>query len=207
MPRPSRRSYLALLTGVATAGAAGCVGRSSSSATGAAGTPTGPVRCRGAPVTASETATDAPGYGDGKAYFPANDTVRVVTIRSGGEPAGFANWSFEKWGRIEAAHVAKPRAVSATADRLGTDAFGAGIGPPPDVAATDAVVVWLSLTTGVDHGTVVSTPTTSLGELADRAPRAVETTVSLEGETVSRAVPVYAKEIRAGAGGGVGGNG
>ena len=145
-----------------------------------------------------QSATDEPGYDDNMEYFPSNRTVRVVTVRGGDEPKAFAKWSFEEWATIEAAEVAKPRAVAVTAERLGTDEFGSSIGRPPESADTDDIVVWLYLSTQVEDGEVVSTPSMDLRELVEEAPRSVDATVSLEGDTFSRSVPVYAEHARVG---------
>lgn len=146
----TRRSYLALFGTVAAGGVAGCLGSPTPEPSGEASTPTntpdqppsdtpapnstpsdpptGPVRCTGEPVSVERSVNDEPGYGDDMEYFPSNGTVRIVTVRSGDEPRAFAEWSFEEWARFEAADVARPRAVQATADRLGTNEFGSGVG-------------------------------------------------------------------------------
>lgn len=152
-------------------------------------------------MSVEESVSDEPGYEDDMKYYPSNQTIRIVTVRSGEEPRGFAKWSFEEWGAFETAEVAKPRAVAVTSDRLGTDSFGSGVGRPPDSADTDDVVVWLHLTSRVEDGEVVSTPSTSLERLVEYAPRSVEATVSLEGDTYSRSVPVWAEHSRMSFGG------
>lgn len=163
--------------------------------------PAGPVRCRGEPTAAERSVDDHPGYGDDMRYFPGNGTVRLVTARSNSGPRGFADRTFEDWATFEAAEAARPRAVSTTADRLGTDGFGSGVGRPPEDAATDDVVVRLHLTTRVDDGTVVATTAVSLSALVAAAPRSVETTVTLEGDAFTRSVPVFADHTRVSFGG------
>lgn len=164
--------------------------------------PTEPVRCEGDPVTAKESVTDEPGWDDDMEYFPGNETIRVVIARSGDGPASFTDWTFEEWGTIEAANVAQPRAVAVTEERLGTDEFGSGVGRPPESADSDDLVVWLHLSTQVEDGEVVRTPSVSFDALVSNAPRSVETMVSLEGDSFSRSVPVFAEHTEVGFGGG-----
>lgn len=155
-------------------------------------------------MTADRSVNDEPGWDDNKQYFPGNETVRVVIARSGDEPVSFTDWSFEEWGTIETANVAQPRTIEATEERLGTDEFGSGVGRPPEFASTDDVVVWLRLSTQVEEGEVVRTPSIAFDDLVTNAPRSVETTVSLEGDSYTRRVPVFAEHTEVGFGGGDG---
>ena len=154
-----------------------------------------PVRCRGEPTTAEGSVTDEPGYEDDMKYFPSNETVRVVTLRNSEGPAGFSTWSFEEWGKIECSEVGVERVRNVTADRLGTDEFGSSIGQPPGFFSADASVIWVEVTTQTEDGETVSTPTVPLARLADVAPRSVDVTVSLEGDTFSRTIPVFAEHV------------
>ena len=158
------------------------------------------VRCRGDPISAERSVADAPGYDDDIEYFPENRTVRYVATRTGDEPASFGTMPFSKWASIECAEVALDRVRDVLAERLGTDEFGSAIGRPPEFASTDGVVVMLYVSTRIDDGETVSTPTVSLSAVADAAPRSVKTTVSLNGDAFSRTVPVLADHIRTGAG-------
>lgn len=176
-----------------------------SSATTESVLPDRPIRCDGDPMTAVQSVTDEPGWDDDKEYFPRNETVRIVTARSGDEPVAFAEWTFEEWATIETANVAQSRAIEGTEERLGTDDFGSGVGRPPEHAETDALVVWLRLTTRVDDGDVVRTPSIAFADLVSNAPRSVETTVSLDGDSFTRTVPVFAEHSEVGFGGDVGG--
>lgn len=219
--RPAtRRTFLALLGTVALGGGAGCIGgpaanspgedsspestttespdRTPTSTPTASEPPSGPIRCEGAPVSAKATVTDDPGYDDNMEYFSGNETVRVVLARSGDEPLSFEDWSFERWATIETADVAQPRAVEVTAERLGTDRFGSGVGRPPESVRTNGLVVRLYLTSRVQDGEVVRTPTRSLSQLVGKAPRSVESTVTLEGDSYTRSVPVFAEHSRVG---------
>jgi hypothetical protein len=142
--------------------------------------------------------TDEPGYEDDIEYFPANETVRFVTIRNADGPVQFDTWSFEEWGSIECAEVGLERVREATADRLGTDEFGSSIGQPPGFFSSNSLVVWLEVATQVEDGETVSTPTVSLDQLANVAPGSVEATVSIKGDTFSRTVPVFAEHVEMG---------
>lgn len=154
------------------------------------------VRCRGESVSVERSVTDEPGYDeDNREYFPENETIRYVAARSRGEPAAFETISFDEWASIECASAATERAREVTADRLGTDEFGSGTGVPPEIADTEDLVVRLTVSTRVEGGETVETPTLSRDELADAAPRSVEATVSLEGDEFSRTVPVFARHV------------
>lgn len=156
--------------------------------------PTEPVRCRGDAVSVERSVTDRPGYDDNIEYFPSNRTVRFVSVKRGDDPVKFGTWSFEEWATFESAEAGLERTREATARRLGTADFGSSIGAPPGFAATGDVVIWVSVSSRREGGTVVETPEAPVGRLADAAPRSVDATVSLDGETFSRAVPVFAKQ-------------
>jgi hypothetical protein len=154
------------------------------------------VRCRGDPVSVSKSVVDDPGYDDDLEYYPGNDTVRVVVAVAGDEPAAFENWSFERWSKVEAASIAVDRVRSATDRRLGSEAFGSGLGTVPDAVdpSSNAFAVRLRLVTRYEDCETTAPPTT-LSSFADLAPRAANVTVSLDGETFSGSVPVYAREV------------
>lgn len=154
----------------------------------------GPVRCRGDPVAVVQTYMDQPGYEDDREYFPENKTLRYVAATSGGEPALFNTQSFEEWGSIECASVGAKRVRNATASRLGTDDFSAGVGHPGgrEPSSSTEVAIVLTVTTRNNVGESVRTPPVPLARLADVAPRTANSTVSIEGDTFSRAVPVFA---------------
>lgn len=216
-----RRALLAVLASTTAAGVAGCLGGPAPGAvpetdsprpdsTTATPSPTAtpthtrsepsamPVRCRGEPVAVERSVTDEPGYDDDIEYFPDNETVRFVTIRSGDEPLEFDTWSFEEWGAIECAEVGLERVREVTADRLETDEFGSSIGQPPEFFSSDSLVIWLEVATQVEDGETVNTPTVPLARLADVAPRSVNATVSIKGDTFSRTVPVFAEHVEMG---------
>jgi hypothetical protein len=156
----------------------------------------GPVRCRGEPVSVEKTITDEPGYDDNIKYFPSNKTVRFVAARSRDRPVSFDTWTFKEWGRIETTEVGMNRAQEATADRLRTDDFSYGMGQPPDDAPTDKIVIWLEIGATYDRdGDTINTPTIEFNQLAEAAPRSVDTTVSLKGDEYTRIVPVYARSV------------
>jgi hypothetical protein len=157
--------------------------------------PTGPTRPAGAPVSVERTIADPPGYErDNREYFPENRTMRYAAYVSGGEPAGFDTWSFAEWGRIESASVGGERVRAVTADRLGVEGVGSGVSTPPAGADTEGPVVTVVLSTSLDRdGEVLRWPVATFPELVATAPRSVDVTLTIEGDTYSRTVPVYAE--------------
>lgn len=153
----------------------------------------GPVRCEGDPVSTKRSITDHPGYDDEIEYFRSNRTIRFVAASSRGEPARFDTWSFAEWGRLTTAKVGLDRVREVTADRLGTRDFVSGMGRPPAGAATKSAVIWVHIGTKLDRdGDVISTPAVPFSDLVESAPRSADVTVSLEGDSFSRVVPVFA---------------
>jgi len=148
-------------------------------------------RCRGDPVTVERSLDDQPGYGDDIEYFPDNETVRLVARRGGGEPAWFETMSFDEWGAIRCAEVGRDRVRAVTAERINSQRFEARTGDPPSGDAAQPVVT-LSITTRVGPDGQRITPPFPVARLATNAPRSVDATVTVEGDSVSRTVPVYA---------------
>lgn len=184
---------------VSLLGLAGCLTRDAGLNASSNETPTrqtppaGPVRCRGETTSAEKTITDEPGYDDEFEYFPENQTIRFVKYRPADSADAFGTWSFTEWGRIESADVGLERTRVITEERLGTDAFGSSMWRAPDGASVEGPVIWVAVATQQrDNGTEV-TPEIPLAKLADVAPRSVEVTVTLSGDTFSRSVPVFAE--------------
>lgn len=153
----------------------------------------GPVRPDGEPISVDRTITDDPGYEqDNVEYFPQNKTVRYVKLRSGDEPLEYGTWSFEEWGEIESAEVGAARARTVTARRLGVEEVGSGMSSPPDDAETEGMVITVQISKALNRdGEVVSWPVATFPALKESAPQSVDVTLSIEGDTVSRQVPVY----------------
>lgn len=159
--------------------------------------PNGPVRATGASTTLERTITDKPGYDeDNFEYFPQNRTYRYVKARSGGEPVAYDTWSFEKWGRLTTATQGAMRAGTIAANRLGVEDVGSGISSPPgDPQSTDpSIVVQITKTLDRD-GEVIEWPVATFSALKEASPRSVDVTLTLEGDTFSRTVPVYVEYI------------
>ena len=153
-----------------------------------------PTRPDGAPVSVDQSIADEPGYGDGIEYFPENRTVRYVATESGGAPSSYDTWSFETWGNIETATVDASRAQNVTAQRLGVDSVGGGVSNLPDDAETDGLVISVAVSKGLDRdGEVTGWPVATFSNLKEVAPRSVDVTLSIEGDTFSRAMPVYVR--------------
>ena len=209
----------ALLSALTAAGLAGCLGgtapetappndapptdsATTDPATASSDTrsdpPSGPVRCRGEPVSAERTVDDPTGYDDGIEYFPENGTVRFVSVRSGDEAVRFDEMSFERWASVECAEAGLERVRAVTEDRLGTDEFGSSIGQSPGLLPSNDLVVRLDVATRVEDGETAAPPAVSLSRLADAAPRSVDATVTLAGDTFSRTVPVFAEHVEVG---------
>jgi hypothetical protein len=156
----------------------------------------GPVRPTGDPVSVEETLSDEPGYEDGFEYFPGNRTVRVVTTMSGGEPTGFESRAFDEWGHIESVEVGAERAAAVTARRLEVDRISHGLSRPPPRTERDGLVIRLELSKTLDsEGNVEQWPVATLPDLTRVAPRSVEVTLSLAGDTVTQTIPVYAQYV------------
>lgn len=204
-----RRTLLAGLGVTATAGVTGFTtgnlpGTSVDDGTDA-------VRCRGDPVSVERTVADPAGFDtDEIEYHPENSTVRYVKYQSGGEPVAFGTMSFERWGSTECAEAGLERVRAVTAERLGTDEFGSAMGDPPGFRLPSGFHTWQPPAVTVHVGTMgeldgpgssassgssESTPSISVSELADVAPRSVAATVSLDGDSYSRPVPVFARRM------------
>jgi hypothetical protein len=224
MPSSTRRRYLTLLGSLGLAGLAGCLesaetqpqtapsgGTQQPTPTPARtdeptppsevkawaqqATPTGPVRGEADPVSVERTIEDEPGYEeDNIEYFPENRTIRFVSVRSGGEPAGFDTWTFEEWGSIEAASVGSAYVQQVVADRLNVEALGSAVSRPPDPGTPPYdLVVTLSVDKVLNRQeTVVAWPRVRFPDLVDATPRSVDVTLFLEGDRYTRTVPVYA---------------
>lgn len=148
------------------------------------------VRCRGDPVSVEESVPETPGYDDDFEYVAANDTVRIVTLRSDDGPAGFAVRPFEEWAASVCTRVAAETARTVTAERLGTDEFGSLVGSRRESTS----VVTLEATSGRASA---SSTTVSRTQLVEAAPKSVTVTVTLESSadaTFSQSVPVFARE-------------
>lgn len=195
-----RRTLLAALGATSVAGVAGYAALDAPTSPGT-GDGSGPVRCRGDPVAAERTVEDVPGFADDVEYHPENRTVRYVRYWSGDEPVKFGTMSFERWAATESAEAGVERVRAATAERLGTDAFGSATGEPPGFRLPSgfhtwvAPVVTLHVSTEYEGDEVVRTPSVELSRLVEVAPRSVEATVSLAGDSYSRTVPVFAEHV------------
>lgn len=194
-----RRQFIVGVSSVLPA-VSGCLGNSGGgSAADPAASPTrqeppaGPVRCRGDPVSVQRAVTDTAGYEDNIEYFPSNETVRFVKAKNVDGSLRFGTWSFEQWGSITAAEVGLERVRDVTAERLGTDKFGSSMGTPPDSHPDDQLVIWVEVATRKQNGETVRTPAIPLARIADVAPHSAAVTVSLDGDTFSRSVPVFAR--------------
>jgi hypothetical protein len=215
-----RRAFLGLLGSGGVLSTAGCTGTSETDTEGqgtepefttpkpsATSTTTVPQRVRewatdaesqeatrpnGAPVSTDRTITDEPGYNqDELEYFPENQTVRYISLRSGGRPAGYDTWTFNEWGRIESAEIGARRASEVTASRLGVEGLGGGMSSPPDESEGLVIIVRIKKVLDRD-GKVVSWPVATFPDLLEAAPRSVDVTLTIEGDTYTRTVPVYA---------------
>jgi hypothetical protein len=148
-------------------------------------------RCRGEPVAVERSITDEPGYDDDIEYFPDNESVRFVARRAGGDPAWFETMSFDEWGAVRCADIGRDRAREVTVERVNSQRFEARTGDPPG-GETSLPVVVLSIATRIGPDGQRITPPFPVARLAANAPRSVEATVSVDGDSVSRTIPVYA---------------
>lgn len=155
---------------------------------------TNPVRCQGEPVSVEQSLTDTPGYDDDLEYFPANETFRIVVARDSEGPAMVETVPFDEWASIECAEAGQQRVHEATRTRLGTDGFGSSIGEPSESYWGPTAVI-LSIQTQTRTNGTTDTPPLSLSRLARVAPQSVAATVSLQGDTFSRTVAVFAEQV------------
>jgi hypothetical protein len=102
----------------------------------------------------------------------------------------------EEWASIQCAQVGLRRVREATVTRLGTGEFNSAIGDSPGFFSSDSSVVRLDVATYLQANGTDTTPTTSLSRLIRDAPRSVDAAVSLEDETFSRTIPVFAEHLR-----------
>jgi hypothetical protein len=150
------------------------------------------LRGRGESISVERSVADEPGYDDDIEYFPANGTVKVVAARSGDQPAWFETMSVEEWGAIQCAEAGLERTRDVLAERLNSRRFDASIGQPPDGRSASAPSIIFTVETRLGPADQRITPAIPVRRLAARAPRAVDATVTLDGDTVSREVPVFA---------------
>ena len=203
-----RRTYLASFATALAVGAAGCIRETPADDTpepdpgaesiptptplsGSPRTPNHEDRAQGRPVSIVRSVTDEPGFDDEIEYYPSNRTVRFVEATSGGEPVSFGTWSLEEWGKWETAEIGGKIITDVTVDRLEVDELSElsiVIGVPPDSSSAEIPAITLMLNT--DENTHVSK-----SELIDTAPRSIQVTVSIEGDTYSRIVPVFVEGI------------
>ena len=210
-----RRRALLISLAAAPVGLAGCLGDATYRTVSAADAPpdeeatrdagpssthppSKPVRCRGDPVSVERTMSDAPGYSDNIEYYPGNATVRFVAVRSSERAVRFGEMSFERWASTECAEAGLERVRAATEAHLASDEFGSGIGQSPGLLPSRDLVIRLNVATRVDGEETAEPPAVSLSRLADAAPRSVDATVSLAGDSFSRAVPVFAEHVEVG---------
>jgi len=202
-----RRALLRTVVGVGTVGLAGCGSRDAGgpggdgtptptdspepTATPASNLPEDVVRCRGDPVSVERSVS---AEAEGIEYFPSNETIKYPALMSGGEVAEYGTMPVDHWVVIETAEAVHDPVRQAVRDRLGTE-VGSGLSRAPDAGEGPSLCVWLhAIDPEALEGT--RTPRVTLSELAEAAPRSGNATVSLDGETFSREVPVFA-ELRA----------
>lgn len=157
----------------------------------------GPSRPNGAQISVNQSITDEPGYKqDDIEYFPQNQTVRYVKYISGGEPVAYDTWSFEEWARIETAELGATQARTVTAQRLDIEEVRSGVSSPPEDDGTESPVITLQISKELSRdGEVVRWPVTTFPNLKQVAPHSVDVTLSIEGDTYSRMIPVYVEYV------------
>lgn len=153
----------------------------------------GPERCQGQPITVERRYEDQPGYDDDLQYHPENKTVTVVTVWSGDRPKKTTTWTFEEWGNIYSSRASQTRVGEVTAERLNATGISGGYGRPPPSHESDEFVLYVYTQTNIVNGMVESAPSVSFQQLKDSCPRSVNATVSLEGHTFRRTIPVFAE--------------
>lgn len=88
------------------------------------------------------------------------------------------------------------QAGTVAANRLGVEDVGNGISNPPNETEPTSPVIEVHVTKTLDRqGEVVEWPVATFPDLRAAAPRTVDVTLSIEGDTYSRTVSVYATYI------------
>ncbi|PSP73108.1 hypothetical protein BRC86_10585 [Halobacteriales archaeon QS_3_64_16] len=150
----------------------------------------GPVRCEGAPTSVTERTGD-PAGGDLE-HSPANRTFRVGVAETA-SGTRFETVPFEEWMRIECADAGAERAHEAAVDRLETGGFDASSASLP--TGLDSLVVPLTTTNGDRGNRTADSDPVALWRLVHAGPRSVEATVSIEGDSYTRTVAVFAEPM------------
>ena len=221
MPSSTRRRWLCLLGSLGLSGLAGCLDAVGQGLRGRGdtpthpetstpspavktwarqATPTPPTRAEGASVTTERTIVDEPGYKDDQfEYLPETNTVRYVAGTSLAGITEFETTSFEAWARREAASIGFQYAEQVTETRLWADGLNSGVGRPPGAdTTTEELAIKLEMLKVVDRdGNVSEWPPVRFSELVATAPRTVDVTVTIAGNTYTDTFPVYVRYYEA----------
>jgi hypothetical protein len=162
---------------------------------------TSPARCQGDAVSVERSytdpegyqpeETDQPGVQENIEYFPSNGTVRVASFVSGDTIEAVRTVSFEEWGHTQAASIAHDAVTDAVTGNVEFE-FSSSIGTLPGDTDVEPGSVFLNVPRpgdGADSNPVRS----KLSTLVEIAPKSVDVTIYLKGDSYSRNVPVYAK--------------
>lgn len=180
MPSPTRRRFLA--GALALVGStAGCLD---------AGVPfvDDGTRGRGGPVSVRRELDP-----EHVTYVGGANRVRYPDLMSDGGVETYETEPFEKWGKRRCASIGVEAVVPTIEERFGEPLEGVGRGVEsrlPGLVITVGHAVLLN-----DDGEVESEPNISFDRLVDLAPRSVDATVVLDGNEVSRAVPVVVQQF------------
>lgn len=214
MEKP-RRQYLYTLMLFLGGGTAGCMSGGTQTGSDGADAMTTvqkedlPMQCQGEPITVEKTVTDVPGYEDGREYFSDNETVRVVRASDESGPTEFSTMPVSEWVMKENLFDIPDRVVGATKDRLDTadDWLGSSLTKPPEtVDVNEPFAVGLHLTqkrapllpteneTITPEAIETKEAEISAHTLVTTAPALVDITYTIDGDTISVSIPVFAKE-------------
>lgn len=178
----SRRELLALVGGAAAAVATAAGGLWTFKPEVLVGHPRG----EGAPISVDRTITD-----DSVEYRPNSDTVRWP--RYSAAEGGTEVEPFEAWARRRCAVVAADSVLPAVRERVDGELSGVGKGASGEIIG---LVVTVHVGTAYEaDGDVVDEPSISKRELVAVTPRTVHTTITFEGRSHTRAVPVFVEEM------------
>lgn len=138
------------------------------------------MRGRDDPVSIEREIQDEPGYDDDFEYFPSNDTVLEVFLRSG-DAVSTEPTPFEEWARARSLEIGEEHLDSLMEDRLGHENFFSRGMEPSNPFSDDSAVIGLFL-----RGTVPD-----MWQFAESAPRSLEVALTMEGDGSTHTFPVF----------------
>lgn len=146
----------------------------------------GHPRARGDPISVEHIVEDPD-----LEYDPSSDSVRYATVKSGEEVVRSTTEPFETYANRRCASVGSEVVLPTVRERFDRDLEGLGKGVSGEVFRL--VITVMHVTTHDRDGEVITEPNFAFEELVERAPRTVTVTLTLDGRSHRRSVPVFAE--------------